>query len=349
LQTQQELQSKQKTDEIIKDVKSAWVAIDKMAESNPTYYAESKQILKRVMDGLNIQMAKPTVVDEMRALAKDRKDDSKGVVSKLAHKITPFSGTDETYKWDMFKLKLNIVATNANYHDSEMKAILFQSLEGNALAHFHANEEEYILLTFQELLKKFEERYGVKTQKVIETLVNSPQASNEDVRSYCAKLKNLACPLLPPAVPQRKIIYDEDGTEQYIRNPFYEEELKEYNSKKDQHEMYLVTFFLKGLREEVVNRMHDLKFDKLADAMKEAIRAEENMNTAKLIRSNHVRVEVNAVSNPLSEMDKRGSYMSRSKSPRLDIKPGTCHYCGQKGHWKNECPKSREMDKKREY
>jgi hypothetical protein len=33
----------------------------------------------------------------MRALAKERKDNSKGVVSKLAHCITQFTGTDENY------------------------------------------------------------------------------------------------------------------------------------------------------------------------------------------------------------------------------------------------------------
>jgi hypothetical protein len=346
-QMQQELQTKKESEEFIRDLKAAWVSLDVMADENPTYYSETKQVLKKLMDGFNIKMTQPTLVDEMRALAKDRKDDSKGVVSKIAHRIKQFTGTEEDYTWEMFKLKLNIVATNANYQDSEMKAILFQSLEGNALAHFQANEEEYMLLTYQELLKKFGDRYGLKIQKVIENLVNSPQASNEDVRTYCDKLKNLARPLLPTAVPQKKIIYGEDGTEQFIRNPFYEEELKDYNNKKEQHEMYLVTFFVKGLRPEIIQKMSDLKFDKLADAMKEAIRTEENLNTAKQLHSNNV--QVNAVSNPLSEMDKRGSYQSRSKSPKRDMKPGTCHLCGKPGHWRNECPRSREMNKPREF
>jgi hypothetical protein len=79
---------------------------------NPTYYTKTKQVLKKLMDGFNITMTQP-MVDDTRGLAKDRKDNSKGVVSKIGHQIKQFTGTDEDYTWDMFTLKLNIVATNA--------------------------------------------------------------------------------------------------------------------------------------------------------------------------------------------------------------------------------------------
>jgi hypothetical protein len=107
----------------------------------------------------------------MRAIAQENKDDGKGVVSKIAHKIPVFSGTDPKYTWEMFKLKLNIVATNASYKDHEMRAIMLQLLDGNALQHFHAHEGTYLLMPFQDLLEKFNERYGIKVQKVIDTLM----------------------------------------------------------------------------------------------------------------------------------------------------------------------------------
>ena len=99
---------------------------------------------------------------------------------------------------------------------------MIQSLDVNGLLQYCAHEDEYLMLTFQKQLAKFTERYGVKLQKVIDTSMNSPQAPNEDVRSYCDKLLNLARPLLPPMVPQRKIIPFDCGQENFICNPFYD-------------------------------------------------------------------------------------------------------------------------------
>jgi hypothetical protein len=341
-----EAASKAKADEFLKNIKQSWVAIDQMSQTNPDFYRESKNLLQKLMEQWNVTLVKPTLVDEMRALAKEHKTDSKGVVSKVAHRIPMFTGTDPNYSWEMFRLKLNIVATNASYQDYEMKTILFQTLDGNALQHFHAHESEYLTLTYQQLLEKFNERYGIKLQKVIDTLMNSPQASNEDVRSYCDKLKNLAKPLLPPVVPQRKIIYGEQGEEEFIKNPFYEEELKDFQNKQQQHEMYLIRFFINGLRDEIIQRMQKVKFDRLDEAMQMAIDAEDYLDSVKQIRTHNLRVEnppdtpaVNAVTtNPLPEMDKRGASFSRSKSRDRDSKKSRCHNCNQPGHWKNECP-----------
>jgi hypothetical protein len=51
---------------------------------------------------------------------------------------------------------------------------------------------------------------------------------------------NIAKPLLPTVVPKKKIIVGEDGQEAFIQNPFYEEEMQEFNNKQQQHEMYLI-------------------------------------------------------------------------------------------------------------
>jgi hypothetical protein len=336
--------SKSRADEILRDIKQGWITIDQLSQTSPEYYNESKKLLQNLMSKWNITLAKPTLVDEMRAISKEHKDDSKGVVSKVAHRIPMFTGTDPNYTWEMFRLKLNIVATNASYQDYEMKTILFQTLDGNALNHFHAHEAEYLTLTYQQLLERFNQRYGIKIQKVIDTLMNSPQASNEDVRSYCDKLMNIAKPLLPPVVPKRKIIYGDDHSETFIQNPFYEEELKDFESKQQQHELYLIRFFVNGLRDEIIQRMPKVKFDKLSDAMQTAIDAEDYLDSVKQIRSHHIQLSTNAVTNPLPDMDKRGSSIPRSRSRERDNKPGKCHQCGKTGHWKKECPQARTFE-----
>ncbi len=213
---------------------------------------------------------------------------SKGVVSKVAHRIPLFTGSNSKYMWEMFRLKLNIVATNAYYADYEMRSIFFQTLEGNALNHFRAHESEYMVLTYQQLLDKFTERYGVKTEKVIDQLMHAPQVSNEDVRTCCDKLMNIAKPLHPPVVPQQKVIQGEDGREEYIRNPFYEEEQKDFENKKAQHEMYLIRFFINGLKEEIVHRMPNLTFTELSKAMKTAIEPEDFLDSVKERRTHNL-------------------------------------------------------------
>ncbi len=344
--TELENLSKSRAREILQDIKQGWIAIDKLSKTSPEYYNESKRLLQSLMSKWNITLAKPTIVDEMRAISLEHKDDSKGVVGKVAHRIPPFTGTDPQYTWEMFRLKLNIVATNASYQDYEMRTIFFQSLEGNALNHFRAHESEYLTLTYPQLLEKFNKRYGITTQKVIDNLMSSPQASNEDVRSYCDKLMNIAIPLLPTAVPKKKIIQGEDG-ETFIQNPFYDEEMREYRNKQQQHEFYLVQFFVKGLRDEIVQRMKKLKFETLPEAMQTAIEAEEFLDAVKQMRSNNIQLSTNAVSNPLPDMDKRGSSITRSRSRERDSKPGKCHLCGRTGHWKNECPKATSRETSR--
>jgi hypothetical protein len=338
--------SKSRAFEILQDVKQGWIAIDKLSRTSPEYYNESKRLLQNLMSKWNITLTKPTIVDEMRAISLEQKDDSKGVVGKVAHHIPPFTGTDPQYPFEMFRLKLNIVATNANYKDYEMRTIFFQSLEGNALNHFNAHESEYLTLTYQQLLDKFNERYGIKTQKVFDNLMISPQASNEDVRTYCDKLMNIAKPLLPTVVPKKKIIVGEDGQEAFIQNPIYEEEMQEFRNKQQQHEMYLIRFFANGLCDEIVQRMKKLKFDSLSDAMQTAIEAEEFLDAVKQMRSNNIQLSTNAVSNPLPEMDRRGSSIPCSKSREREARPGKCHKCGKTGHWKYECTSKPTADER---
>jgi hypothetical protein len=76
-------------------------------------------------------------------------------------------------------------------------------LKGNALAHFLANEEEYMLLTIQELRRSLVTATVSRHKRLSKPLQIL-------LKTYCDKLKNLARPLLPSAVPQKEIVYGED-------------------------------------------------------------------------------------------------------------------------------------------
>jgi Zinc knuckle len=77
--------------------------------------------------------------------------------------------------------------------------------------------------------------------------------------------------------------------------------------------------------------------------MQTATSAEDYLDSVKERRTHNIRLETNAVPNPLPEMDKRGSIFPCSRSPSRERsqKPGSCHLCGQPGHWRIDCPKNK--------
>ncbi len=74
---EQETAATLKAAEIVRDVKQAWVSVDRLAQTSPEMYGKSKALLQKLMSHWNIQLTKPMLVDEMGAQAKESYDDSK--------------------------------------------------------------------------------------------------------------------------------------------------------------------------------------------------------------------------------------------------------------------------------
>jgi len=292
--------------------------------------SEKMMIESTIVDMLNalkVNVRKPTMIEEVRNKSLQG-GDARGVVSKIVSRIPKFDGKTTTYSWSHFLTCFSIAVGNASYQDFELRAIFLNCLEGNALEHYRANQENYRQLGYQDLVEKFQTRYGEKSRTSISSLVGITQGSNEDVLSFRDRMVNAAHAVMP--IPPSRLIYIVVGGEtKAVPNPKYVQEQAVFEAVKIQNDAYLTQFFVAGLREEILMRMTSTKFDSLEKAVEAAQIAEEYLKSVQQIRVSHLRV--NAVTNPLREMEERSSnYESSSKG-------GPCFKCGRMGHWKNEC------------
>lgn len=319
------------------DILNAWERLDATYAPTDPKFIEMKDILQRVMNGIGLKFQEPSIIDELRATIPERGDDAKGVVSKIISRLPKFDGTTDTYSWEKFLSQFKIAVSNASYRDYELRAIFLNSLDGNALEHYRAHEEEYLHYTYDKLIKSFEKRYGTEKRKGVNTLVGITQAATEDVLTFHDRLLNAAKPLLPPTVPQRTVVRMEDGHAKTIANPDYQTQVEVYERMRLQHEIYLIRFFVQGLRDEILQRMPTTEYSKLAEAVAEAQKAEDFLKAVNMIRANHTRLVLAArEKSPLREMEDREE-KARTRVVKRMTRRGRCFGCNKEGHWIREC------------
>jgi hypothetical protein len=307
-------------------------------ETTPGERRLAESSVVEMMSVLNVDVRKPTMLEDVRTAAVQQGADAKGVVSKIVSRIPKFDGRTEKYSWSHFLTCFTIAVGNANYQDFELRAIFLNCLEGNALEHYRANQEDYRHLKYDELVERFQTRYGEKTRTSINSLMGITQGANEDVLSFRDRMVNAAKAVMP--IRPSDIIYiNVSGKPLAVPNPKYEQEKAIFLAVKAQSDAYLTQFFVSGLRHEIVSRMTTIKFDSLEQAVLVTQTAEEYLKSVQQIRVSHARVH--AVSAPLKEMEERSSYTDQERP-----KQGACFRCGREGHWKNEC-RSRSTSRNR--
>jgi hypothetical protein len=296
-------------------------------KGDPDDYKYLQDVTRFIVDKSQLKSKAPAFLTDLRAQAASQGDDGKGVVSKIVSRIPKFDGRKKEYTWTQFLTSFSIAVSNASYKEYELRAIFLNSLEGSALEHYQAHEADYRNLSYDQLVEKFAERYGPKRRMGLNSLMGIAQGVNEDVLSFHDRLLNTAHPFMPEK-PSTKVLLKDmvTGKDTLIDNLKYESDMQQYQVAKAQHEIYLIRFFVMGLRDEVLARLQTTDYDKMDDAVEAARVAEDYLKAVQQIKTHHLKV--NAISQGNSNPQ-----FGRSEGP----KEGTCFRCGRPGHWKSEC------------
>jgi hypothetical protein len=299
----------------------------KNMKGDPDVYKYLQDVTRFIVDKSQLKSKAPAFLTDLRAQAASQGDDGKGVVSKIVSRIPKFDGRKKEYTWTQFLTSFSIAVSNASYKEYELRAIFLNSLEGSALEHYQAHEADYRNLSYDQLVEKFAERYGPKRRMGLNSLMGIAQGVNEDVLSFHDRLLNTAHPFMPEK-PSTKVLLKDmvTGKDTLIDNLKYESDMQQYQVAKAQHEIYLIRFFVMGLRDEVLARLQTTDYDKMDDAVEAARVAEDYLKAVQQIKTHHLKV--NAISQGNSNPQ-----FGRSEGP----KEGTCFRCGRPGHWKSEC------------
>jgi hypothetical protein len=295
--------------------------------------------VKSIMKAMKLEFKPVMPYDEL--MNQGSTDDTRGVVSKIVSRIPKFTGMNDKYKWDSFYICFAMAVQNASYNEAELKAIFLQCLDGLALDHYQACFEEYQHLDYKALIQKFSQRFGPKKRSGLKDVLGITQAANEEVLAFRDRLLIAAKPLLPAQVPRKRLL-PQGNTFKEVDNPEYEVETIRRNAALQQHNTYLVQFFLAGLRKEILDRLQSTDFSSLDDAAEAATQAEEYLRSVRQLQYSHnVSVDslvVNAASaaKPLNDMERRGVPRGRPRTRSTDS--DVCFKCNRKGHWSKDCP-----------
>lgn len=279
----------------------------------------------------------PARLTDARMMAMDKARDDKGVVSKLVSRIPKFSGEKEDYKWETFLTCYSMAVANANYSPSELRSIFLQCLEGSALIHYSANEADYGTLPYEDLIRRFEARYGEKLRDSIDAMMAIEQGVNEKVLAYRDRLMNSSKRFLP-VKPSKVYLLKSTEEEKMFVDSQYNKKMAEYHLKLERDMIFVTRTFVAGLRDEILDRMNTTEFETLDEAVKAAEIAEDYIQFRTRARSNHIQVQSNAVGSSFRKTNPRSR--SSSRDGRNGRSKDACHKCGQSGHWASSCPNS---------
>lgn len=289
--------------------------------------AELGETISAFADEKNLGLQPPSFLTDIRYMSALQGQDGKGVISKIVARIPKFDGKSKEYTWPQFLTSFSIAVSNASYKDYELRAIFLNSLEGNALEHYQAHQDEYRTLQYDALVEKFAERYGPKKRIGLHSIIGIAQGVNEDVLSFQDRLLNTAAPFLPEKPSMKHLFRDSEGKSTLVDNYQYTRDMDRYRISMQQHEMYIIRFFINGLRDEILQKLSTTDFESLDAAVEAAKVAEEYLKAVQQIKTHHIKV------NALSSTE--GTRYGRSERQKTQ---GTCHTCGREGHWSKDCP-----------
>jgi hypothetical protein len=274
------------------------------------------------------------------------------LLTKLNARIDKFTGSPtSSYTWDAFLTQFKIAIANLNYDDDELRTILLMSIEGDALTFFQGKADEFLVMSWSQLLNEFAQRFDKRTRTGILSLMGMTQASDESVRAFLDRMRIAAKPLMPAAVPKKRVLTKSDGTEKEVDNPLYPRLNREREITVKSNEQFMVQFFTAGLRREILQRLQTTDFPGLDQAAAAAYQAEDYLNAVGQYHSHHLKVHAikePVPSNALQEMERRSR--SRSNGRDRDLSQGRntgqCYNCQEYGHFARECKRSGSQRRK---
>jgi len=132
-------------------VETAWLA----ALNNSVMQKAAKEA---IVDGIQ----KLGLIDSTQFLKQS--GTSANVANKIVAQIPKFTGSNPNYTWEQFMTRMHIAASSQVYSDTELKLILFQSLDGDAFAYLTANMQ-LMDFPFQECLIHLGQVYSRKSSR----------------------------------------------------------------------------------------------------------------------------------------------------------------------------------------
>lgn len=332
VKTEQENQLEQNKSIVRDAITAALTDMSNLSLDPETQRAISEKITE-VASTLELMTPAPARLADARMMAMDKSKDEKGVVSKLVSRIPKFSGENEEYNWSTFLTCYSMAVANANYSSSELRSIFLQCLEGSALVHYSANEADYGTLKYEDLINRFEERYGEKIRDAIDALMAMEQGVNEKVLAYRDRLMNVAKRVLP-VKPSKVYLLKSTTQEKFMFDTMYEQKLKEYHMKLERDMVFVIRNFVGGLRDEILDRMTTTAFDTLDSAVKAAEQAEDYLQFRTRAKANHIKVSAVSATPKSKPRSRSSSRDGRAKGS------DACHKCGKSGHWAAQCRKT---------
>jgi hypothetical protein len=313
-----------------------------------------------VLKSMGVKMENPTRDELLTATGVAAADRKTSV--KLARSIQTFNG-EKGKAFEEFMTSFYTAVMCYDYTDAELKVIFFQNLRDKAAQHYQANLVKYKNMEFQQILETFRKRFGLDPREVIRDLRTATQKGDEDALSFMDRIQAMSVSLDPPEPMKHRVITDPVTNERkIIPNPTLATEQYTRDVKIKDNDRLRIDSFLTGLRPEIKAQLKQIEFETLHDAGLAAEQAEKHLKLTGLSSTlAHLTLEgkaekteeinYNTGREVLKDMDERGRerrWGKRSQGgSRGAAGAGNCFECGQRGHWRRECPNRRSGNGRR--
>jgi hypothetical protein len=313
-----------------------------------------------IFKSMGVKMDNPTRDELLTATGVAAADRKTSV--KLARSMQTFNG-EKGKAFEEFMTSFYTAVMCYDYTDIELKVIFFQNLRDKAAQHYQANLVKYKNMEFQQILDAFRKRFGLDPREVIRDLRTATQKADEDALSFMDRIQAMSASLDPPEPLKHRVVIDPVTNERKIvPNPSLATEQYTREVKIKDNDRLRIDSFLTGLRPEIKAQLKQIEFETLHDAGAAAEQAEKHLKLTGLATTlahltleekNEKTEEVNYAAGReiLQDMDARGRerrWETRSQGGRRGARgAGNCFECGERGHWRRECPRKKRMSGRR--